>query len=275
MLKPGALWRIEDLLTKQECEKIIQRGLAADIHQTPASGDKRHRNCCTHKFEDIDLSSLLFERIKNCIPQVYKIGGDKSSPPGFFKEHSIKTEDLIGTWTPYGVNTRFSLLFYHGGGHFGPHRDAYISTNEHVRSMLTLSMYLTDRPTGSGGATHFLQDEMDIPDVDDCNRIRAPDNSIEVKVEADKAGKAIFFQHDLLHEGGALTENSPPKWLLVTQVFYKRNPESAPKLSQKQLEARELLKEAEQAESLGNISQAIKLYSKAYRLDPTLDGPQL
>ena len=268
-------------MSKDECNEIIQRGNEGGIHTSPAvTRDKRHRNCNTYKFEDSKLASTLYERIKHVMPQEYNIrlndddGTIISPSQAGFKEDSIQSNDLIGTWTPHSVNMRFSLLYYEGGGHFGPHRDSYTSLDdENVRSMLTFSIYLTDRPTAPEGcgATNFLKDNMNIPEVDKSNRIRAPKDSIEVTIEADKAGKAIVFQHDLLHEGGAISEEGPPKWLLLTQVLYQRDPDSVPKLSHDQRLARDFLKQAEQAEIQGNITEAIKFYNKAYKLDPTLE----
>ena len=277
-LKLNSLWCIHNVMSKEECNKIIQQGSEGGIHTTrAATSDKRHRNCNTFKFEDSQLASTLYERIKYIIPQEYNISqnddGTISPSQDGFKEDSIQSNDLVGTWTPHSINTKFSLLYYEGGGHFGPHRDAYTSLDEDVRSMLTFSIYLTDRPTSPAGcgATNFLKDSMDIPEVDDLNRIRAPKDSIEVTVEADRAGKAIIFQHDLLHEGGAISEDGPPKWLLLTQVLYQRDADSAPKLTQNQRLARAFLRQAEQAEIQGKITEAIKFYNKAYKLDPTLE----
>jgi hypothetical protein len=91
------------------------------------------------------------------------------------------------------------------------------------------------------------------------------------RVEADHAGKAVIFFHNLLHDGEPLNEGSPPKWVYHSLIYYKRDPESAPILTLKEAHARKLIKEAEEAEESGLIDKAISLYKAAYRLDPSLD----
>jgi hypothetical protein len=92
------------------------------------------------------------------------------------------------------------------------------------------------------------------------------------RVEANKAGKAVVFFHDLMHDDGEpLKEGSPPKWMFRTEIMFERDPKTAPQMTSQQREAREFLRKAETAEMQGNIPEAITLYKKAYRLDTTLD----
>ena len=179
-------------------------------------------------------------------------------------------------------NNIHTLLFYKSGGHFGPHRDRCVVLSEHERSFLTAAVYLVDRPSNHGGGTNFLRDDMACPAVDSKNRIRSPEECIELRVASDEAGKACFFWHELMHEGEALEvvnedggvdeeAEATPKWLLITQVMYKRDPSTAPQLTAEQMEAREVLKKAEEAEINGDISLAIKFYNRAYKLDPSLE----
>jgi len=94
-------------------------------------------------------------------------------------------------------------------------------------------------------------------------------------VEADKAGKAVVFFHDLMHDGEPLKEGSPPKWLFRTEIIFERDPETAPKLTDEQREAREFLRRAELAEESSNFTEAMSFYKRAYRLDPSLqEGEQ-
>ena len=84
------------------------------------------------------------------------------------------------------------------------------------------------------------------------------------RVEAENSGTSIF-----------LKEGSPPNWLFRAEIMYKRDPDSASKLSKEQLEARMYLRLAGQAEEDGDIMDAINLYKKAYRLDPSLEETQM
>jgi hypothetical protein len=252
------------------------------------TGDRRHRNNCKHVIVDGSLASKLWDRLKQVVPQQYEIKAEnKHLPPGF-KMDSVR--DMVGTWTPCGVNKHFSLFYYDGGtpdsvgGHFGPHRDTYIVLGDHQRSILTLAVYLVDRPKNNGGATSFLKDDMGMPKVDDKGRITSPKECIEAQVQADVAGKAAFFHHDLMHEGEPLEvrsedgavreqERAAPKWLLISQILYCRDPKTAPKLTFDQQEARRWLGLAEEAEMKGDVTEATKFYNRAYKLDPSLEFP--
>jgi hypothetical protein len=273
-------WEIRQLLNEEECTKIREVGLKGGIENKIGAGDIRHRNNCRVLVEDSELSSTLWERIKTIVPQEIDIS-DPTSPPAGMKEDTAR--DMQGVWKPCGVNNTFTLLYYHNGGHFGPHRDSCVIKSDQERSIMTLATYLNDRPANHGGGTNFLKDEMDCPAVDSDGRIRSPDEFIEVRVTSDEGGKAVLFMHDLMHEGGTLEvrnedgeveseKEAKPKWLLISQVLYQRDPSTAPRLTSKQKEARILLKEAEEAEMNGDISLAIKKYNKAYKLDPSLES---
>mmetsp|Transcript_17506 Transcript_17506/g.26780 ORF Transcript_17506/g.26780 Transcript_17506/m.26780 type:complete len:272 (+) Transcript_17506:50-865(+) len=262
-----AAWTMENLLSQQECQKIIQDASTTGMKQ--ANGDIRHRNNFNHKFQDKILSEILWSRLSDLVPSKYIIRDPENHPAGFIP---YSPQNMLGTWHPYAINTHFSVLYYKDGGHFGPHRDNHIKLSEHEQSMLTVGIYLNDRPDGSGGATHFLCNDTDAPAVDDAtNRIQAPESSILVKVSADRAGKAVLFHHGLLHEGGVILGEKNPKWLLLTQVLYRRDESTAPLLSQDQKLARELLEQAEQAEVQSEFGLAMRLYKQAYRLDPSLE----
>jgi tetratricopeptide (TPR) repeat protein len=93
------------------------------------------------------------------------------------------------------------------------------------------------------------------------------DEDILRKVEPDQARKAVVFFHGLMHDG------SPPNLIFRASVYYKRDPETAPILSEEYKEARRVLNEAIfAAEEGGQIDLAIRLYKQAYRLDPSLDN---
>mmetsp|Transcript_12907 Transcript_12907/g.31391 ORF Transcript_12907/g.31391 Transcript_12907/m.31391 type:complete len:293 (-) Transcript_12907:873-1751(-) len=279
-------WEIRNLLSSDECQDLRDEGSKNEIELNHATGDRRHRNNCRQLLHDPVLAELLWTRLQSLVPSEYVIGGpdgdeSMSLPPGFNYRSGLRRE-CQGTWNPSGVNENFTLLYYHSGGHFGPHRDSHVVVSDHERSMLTLTVYLVDRPTNHGGATSFLRDDMDIPPVDKNGRLRSPKEFVIAKVHSDEAGKALIFTHDLLHEGeplevqkedGTIDESTTaaPKWLLVGQILYKRDKKSAPELTPQQLEARELLRQAEEAEVQQEISKAIKLYSKAYKLDPSLE----
>jgi hypothetical protein len=94
-----------------------------------------------------------------------------------------------------GVNERFRCYRYRPGQRFKAHYDGYFQRNAHERSELTFMIYLDAQCTG--GHTTF------------------PDFGVEV---APAIGKALFFQHALLHEGATVTAGV--KYVLRTDVMY-------------------------------------------------------
>lgn len=259
-------WMVEDLLTKNECDYLLQRAINLDIENKIASGDVRHRNSTTVAFDDPVMTEKVYDRIKKYIPQ--EVWVDKNC-----SNLGLKTskETLYGKWTPYGLNCRWRIVCYPGKGHFGPHRDGCFQVDEHHRSLITINGFLTNRPKGFGGATRFVKDDIDLS-INDEGIFSTPECDVLHRVEAEKAGTASVFFHDLMHDGEPLKQGSPPKWLFRTEIMYQRDPESAPKLSDEQKQAREFLDQAELAENSGDISGAITFYKKAYRLDPELEG---
>jgi len=264
LIKDSA-WVVEDLLTKEECEYLLRRANDLDILSQQSPGDKKHRNSTTVAFDDEELSNKLFRRMKTLLPQEVRVD-ENCNNLGL----QASKEQLYGRWTPVGINMRWRIACYPGAGHFGPHRDASYVANEHHRSLLTINGFLTDRPTGYGGATRFLKDDINAS-LDDEGIFSARESDVLHRVEAERSGTASVFLHDLMHDGEPLREGSPPKWLFRADVMYARDPASIPVMSQDQEEARRYLARAEELEAKGDIVGAIVFYKKAYRLDPELE----
>jgi hypothetical protein len=262
---PGA-WLVENMLTRKECERLVGLARERGIESMDFSGDTRHRQRATCRIEEPGISDLIWERVKHKIPQEIVIG-EQTDIPGLLNTPDSQQE-FYGRWTPSGVHPRINIAYCSRKGHLAAHRDADSVLNEHERSFLTINGYLTDRPSGAGGATRFLVDEINVKGAD----ILINDSDVLHRVESDKAGKAVVFLHGLMHDGEPLAKGSPSKWVFRSLIYYKRDPKTAPKLSEKQKEARKVLGEAEEAEETGRIKDAIALYSRAYRLDPSLEG---
>ena len=287
---PDVVWTVTPLLSPPECQQLISQATAAGIQvHDLAAGDPRHRNCRSHYFRDETLSQRIWQRLQPHVPATVNLDRQHPPPAGFQAE-SIR--DLCGHWRVGGVNPQFTLLYYTPGGHFGPHRDGYKVLSDHRRSLLTVCIYLTARPRHMGGATQFLQDDLDLPAPDKTTgRIEAPPGTVLASVSGDVEGQSVIFWHDVLHQGQALTVVTPkankeeeeddedettlaappPKWVLLTQVLYDRDPESALQWTEDERLARAFLAQAEVAEREGRVAEAIRLYNKAYRLDPSLE----
>jgi hypothetical protein len=267
LIKESA-WVVQDLLTKEECEHFVQRAESLGIHDKTAGGDVRHRNSTTVAMDDKDMADRIFERIKNHIPREILID-EHYQNPGL-----IHNKDLLhGKWKPYALNFRWRIVCYPGQGHFGPHRDGHHQVDENHRSFITVNGFLTERPPGFGGATRFVKDDIDAV-LNNGGIFSTAESDVLHRVEAEQVGTASVFFHDLMHDGEPLKEGSPPKWLFRTDIMYERDPETAPKLKPTEVEARKCLALAEEAESKGEISKAISLYNRAYRLDPRIEDRQ-
>lgn len=259
-------WVVEELLLPSEAKYFKERAIKLGILNKKSAGDVRHRDSLTIAFKDTKMADVLFERIKTYIPQEVVVD-ENCDRLGL----SYSKNELIGTWKPYKLNDMWRIVCYDGKGHFGPHRDGCYKIDDHHRSLITINGFLTDRPGGFGGATRFVRDDINV-ELSENGIFTTAEVDVLHKVEADKAGKASVFFHDLMHDGEPLKAGSPPKWLFRTEVMYERDPETAPKLSEDQIKARKYLDEAEDAEKNGDIIGATKLYKMAYRLDSSLDG---
>lgn len=259
-------WVVDDIISKEECEYLLKMASDLGIHGKRASGDVRHRNSMTVELDDEELAQTLYDRIKMHIPQEVWID-ESCTNLGL----SYDTKQLYGKWTSYGINSKFRIVCYPGQGHFGPHRDGARIVDEHHRSLITINGFLTNRPSGFGGATRFVRDRIDLG-LNDDGIFSTSDSDVLHRVEAEKAGTASVFFHDLMHDGEPLKEGSPEKWLFRTEIMYEREPDSAPQLTKSERDAKGYLQQAELAECSGDILEATKFYKMAYRLDPSLDG---
>lgn len=98
--------------------------------------------------------------------------------------------------TLVGANPRLRLYRYEPGQRHGVHWDSVVELEGGVRSLLTLVFYLND--DFEGGATDF-------PELD---RVIVPGR-----------GRALLFQHRILHEATAVTRGE--KHVLRTDILYR------------------------------------------------------
>ncbi len=96
---------------------------------------------------------------------------------------------------PAGVNERFRCYCYEPGQRFALHYDGAFTRSASERSELTLMVYLNDG--FDGGTTVFHDFGVEVPP---------------------RAGSALMFQHQLLHEGCVV--QSGVKYVLRTDVMY-------------------------------------------------------
>lgn len=98
-----------------------------------------------------------------------------------------------------GANERLRCYRYTAGQRFAPHYDGAFARNAEERSKLTFIVYLNDEFTG--GETAMI-------DLDD--------------VIEPRTGRALLFQHAILHEGCEVT--SGVKYAVRSDIMYRLSP---------------------------------------------------
>lgn len=100
-----------------------------------------------------------------------------------------------------GLNEQLKVLRYHPGQQFAAHYDgAFVRHGTQNRTCLTLQLYLSTEPV-EGGATVF------------CGALGDKGTRCDPR-----AGRALIFQHNLLHEGEQV--RSGVKYTIRTDVEY-------------------------------------------------------
>lgn len=95
-----------------------------------------------------------------------------------------------------GANERLRFYRYHPGQRFAPHMDGAFLRKNGEESLLTFMIYLNDG--FAGGSTWFLDQDTHVTPV---------------------TGRALFFQHMLLHEGCVV--ETGVKYVLRTDVMFR------------------------------------------------------
>eukprot|EP00286_Rhodomonas_abbreviata_P019355 CAMPEP_0181297634 /NCGR_PEP_ID=MMETSP1101-20121128/5346_1 /TAXON_ID=46948 /ORGANISM="Rhodomonas abbreviata, Strain Caron Lab Isolate" /LENGTH=274 /DNA_ID=CAMNT_0023402587 /DNA_START=62 /DNA_END=886 /DNA_ORIENTATION=+ len=104
------------------------------------------------------------------------------------------------------LNERCRFLCYTPGQEFEAHCDGRYTRTNGDESRVTVQFYLHDVPPENGGATTFLG--------------RGPGGQ-QIKLECNpRAGSALIFTQDLLHEGSRLEKGL--KYTMRTEAMYRR-----------------------------------------------------
>lgn len=122
---------------------------------------------------------------------------DEAFAHRLYEKVVAKVPARIGDWAPCGANERLRYYRYLPGHFFSPHRDGAFRRSDHEESLFTLIVYLNDGFVG--GETWFLDEE----------------RAIEPK-----PGRALLFNHALVHEGRKVLEGV--KYAVRSDVMYRR-----------------------------------------------------
>ena len=240
ILKEKKIFLINNFLTSSESETFIEM-MNEKNTETIGVHANSYRFCERSVIKMEDLAKKLWERIKLIMEE------QKVMDVSIEAQHKFS-----GHWDAIGLNETFRLVRYKKGGHFDAHCDSYFERNDAERSFWTLNIYLNTVYSKCGGATRFLDSDISNPEVQP------------------KMGSALlFFQPNILHEGVELIDGK--KYLMRSDVMFRRREGSAVLLSNVQEEALELYRRAEELEISQDQDRAWRLYAKSFKLWPELE----
>jgi hypothetical protein len=178
---------IHDFLTPEECERYVRVtedvGYADAPITTPGGPvvAKDVRNNERVMVDNFDWARALWERAGWLLPSPYR--GRPAT----------------------GLNERFRFYRYDPGQTFRPHYDGCFARNDE-QSQLTFMVYLNGGCEGGETIIYIQDDGLTLPD------------GTELRVRPEP-GKALVFEHALLHEGAPVTAGR--KYVLRTDVMYR------------------------------------------------------
>eukprot|EP01112_Ceratiomyxa_fruticulosa_P013515 TRINITY_DN3803_c0_g2_i4.p1 TRINITY_DN3803_c0_g2~~TRINITY_DN3803_c0_g2_i4.p1 ORF type:complete len:220 (-),score=34.51 TRINITY_DN3803_c0_g2_i4:110-769(-) len=210
-------------------------------------------------FDCRSLSSLIFERIKPyLVPNVDVVQG---------KEMELTSElGTVGKWNLDHLNYCFRLCRYSPGGHFAPHFDGNFVKSSEERSFYTFMVYLNGREDFEGGATNFLSDNQVLYINPESKIFQGTKDNI-LRAVVPQAGMALIFLHPIMHEGEQVVGGM--KYILRTDIMYKRDSDFVVDEDPKEVEARRLFRLASEIEKEDPM-KAVQYYSRASKLSATL-----
>eukprot|EP01080_Neovahlkampfia_damariscottae_P003844 gene3844-7004_t len=181
----------DKFLKPSECSNLIQHANSAGFSAIDKEYPKNYRNNKRLVSYATITSQTLWTRLQNLLKENEF---DKITPFGYGHE---------GIWRPIGLNPCFKFSVYEEGDFFAPHFDGIYIPFENQTSIMTLMIYLND-------------------DFEGGNTIFHSEKNQTLKIEK-SIGKAILFNHDILHEGEKVTKGK--KYILRTEIMFQRTNE--------------------------------------------------
>lgn len=178
---------LRGVFSRGECAQIIHEAEEAGFQAMGGDYPPSYRDNDRRVRDDAVLGEAVFARIRPFLPE--------------------RLVDASGeAWRLHGLNPRFRFCRYRGGQRFCIHRDGAYARSPEVRSRLTCMLYLNDSGEFSGGATRYYAE-------------RTEDSGL-LGVVRPEAGTLIVFDHELWHDGEAVTSGT--KYVMRTDVLYER-----------------------------------------------------
>jgi len=239
VLIEGKAMVLRNVLSARECQHIIDCTEANGFD--PLTGHQRTYRTNDRQVMDMPgLALIIHARVAPFLPQTM----ERSAGYGDLSE-------VKQTWNIVDCNSRMRFCKYYPGGFFKCHQDGRYMRSAAAESVFTVNLYLNGG--FAGGETNFLEG----PYTDVGDRV------ITHQV-VPEAGMALVFLHPLYHEGDTL--QTGVKYLARTEVMYERVG-----VTSVEEEAMGIFKEAEFLEDKGDMTGAIRLYKKAFKLCPALE----
>lgn len=209
---------LEDLLSPLECQQLMaevmaQTQVAVGIHgrvsDAQRSGGSNRATACSPAWAE-----ELWRRLAPHLP-----------PVRLFDELSSTDHGGHPVWRAVGVNPVLRFLCYHPGGQLVPHYDAGFDFQDGRRhTLMSLVVYLNSLPEGQGGQTRFLLDPQRGAPLEERDHQDWESTPLRPRVVAavhPQAGRALLFDHRLLHDG-ELWRGNEPRVLLRTDIIFER-----------------------------------------------------
>jgi hypothetical protein len=254
---------VRSVLTAEECAACIEYMKGRDM--VPAHSRTDYRNNLRILVSSHEFATEVYQRLKATLMELHEHEKDIT------KENADDFPDnglgMLGTWGAEHLNDCFRMCCYHPGGHFAPHYDAdYVVEAVSYRSFKTMMIYLNDEYVG--GETNFLS-EHSLHWDEERKLYCAPTETIVASFKA-CPGDVLLFDHKILHEGAQVT--SGMKWMMRSEIMYRKVPSTSNEgIDSTLAQALQILQAAKNAEGSGDMTLAVSLYSKAFKLYPELE----
>lgn len=212
-----SLVQLDGLLSAEECaalcaELLSQKHIEVGLHgRVDSSGQQGSGRATAFSPE---WAEALWQRLSTAVHQVR-----------LFDELSPTDHGGHPVWRAVGVNPVLRFMCYRPGGQLVPHYDAGFDYRDGRRyTLMSLVIYLNSLPEGAGGRTRFLCDRQRGLPVAERNHEDWDHPAPEADCLAEvlpQAGRAVLFDHRLLHDGEAW-EGPGERLIVRTDLIFER-----------------------------------------------------
>ena len=182
---------IRNLFSSAECDGLLSPDIKELFQQSNGYYPPFYRNNERLVVDDLDMSSLLFEKVKSFIPEIIAVESENTQEKG--------------NWRLKELNNRFRYCRYNEGQYFSRHLDGIYYKSDSIQSKLTFMLYLNDAIDFIGGRTLFYKEK-------DSTEIWASYHP--------RKGDLIVFDHNIWHEGEQVITGN--KYVLRSDILYER-----------------------------------------------------